>query len=96
MAAYYTMMIREEEGQNAGKWFPQFGDYDRSVVKTEEDAYWDSYTTKTPRKERIPRKEYIRVIKTNSARQSEINKAIETLNDGWHDKWLSVMEKLVG
>lgn len=64
---YYTLVTRDAEGV----WSPQFGDYDRTVVKEELDYYKSSYGYK---------RDDIKILQTNTAYQKDISAAIESLN----------------
>lgn len=65
MATYYTLAVRED-----GRWAPQFGDYDKDVVK---DEMWDTYLDEgySPKD--------LKILRTDEA-QSAINAAIAQLN----------------
>lgn len=64
--AYYTLLTRDDPMQD---WSIQFGDYDRECVEEERK---DSYSS--------CKKGNWKIIKTKTARQSEINSCISKLN----------------
>jgi hypothetical protein len=63
---YYTLIQRID-----GRWFPQFGDYDRAVVDEERQGMRDAHDA--------PRASDLKVI-TTGPKQADINAAIEKLN----------------
>ncbi len=65
MARQYHSIITREDG----KWSPQFGDFDKEVVKQEmEDSYRENFKAKD------------RKIITTGSSQKDINDAIAKLN----------------
>lgn len=74
--AYFTLVTRNGEGSPFN---PQFGDYDRETVEQE---MYDSYSN-VKRSDR-------KIIKTKTAAQHEINRAIVNLNIGYQQEmeWL--------
>lgn len=67
---YYTLVVRQEDG----KWYPQFGDYDRSTVADEADnTYWN-------RNGGSYRRQDMKIV-SSGARQQDITAAIAKLND---------------
>jgi hypothetical protein len=66
---YYTLICRED-----GKWSPQFGDYDKSVVRDELDDYANSFGSS-----HYARKD-IMIIATDDDMQATIDAAIAKLN----------------
>jgi hypothetical protein len=64
MKRYYTLVIRDEDN----RWYPQFGDYVRSVVEQERK---DSYP--------VSKKDW-RIIKTADD-QASINDGVARLNE---------------
>lgn len=65
--AYYTLVTRENK---TSPWFIQFGDYDReTAIEEMQISYWT--------RNRDPN---CKIIKTKTARQSEITKAVAELN----------------
>lgn len=64
---YYTLCTRDADGV----WSPQFGDYDRSMVREEQTHYRESYGY---------RYADLRIVETPSDRQQDINAAIDSLN----------------
>lgn len=68
--SYYSLLAREMHNGKLSNWGVQFGDYDRSVVKAEMEDLFDSDECNFVA---------MRIIKTKTARQSEIAKAIAEL-----------------
>jgi hypothetical protein len=66
---YYTLI----EKDNDGRWWPQFGDYKKSVVDAERRDYVD--------RREYPASHY-KIVATPSDAQSEIDSVIEVLNRG--------------
>lgn len=62
MKSYYTLVTRRD-----GKWYPQFGDYSKAVVKQEQE---DSYSD-----------EFCKIIKTGD-KQLDLIEALKKLNGG--------------
>jgi hypothetical protein len=65
--AYFTLLTREDQND---RWVIQFGDYNKECVEQE---YLDTYADTTP-------KGCHKFLRTKTARQSEIDKAIAELN----------------
>lgn len=60
---YFTLVVKWDRGED---WCPEFGDYDRDVVRWEQtDSYYDAYATK--------------IIKTSTDDQAEIDAAIRLI-----------------
>lgn len=69
---YYTLVLRDDGDQ---KWRPEFGDYDRSVVKFEMDAYTEyDYLKKNAR------------IIESGDRQEDIDFAVAKLNGDFSER----------
>lgn len=68
MAYYHTLITRED-----GIWSPQFGDYDREVVAYEMDDFteYQGYA-----------RQDVKIIRTKTDAQSEIDALIADLNVG--------------
>lgn len=64
---YYTLLTRVPDG----KWAPQFGDYDQQTVKDERDDTREDW----------PKGTSFQIVKTKTARQSEIDALINSMND---------------
>jgi hypothetical protein len=62
---YFTLAVRDD-----GRWAPQFGDYDRSVVADELNDYVDSHDY---------RRKDLRILTTTDA-QAAIDAAVAALN----------------
>ena len=77
--AYYTLLTRSHSTGLEYKWFPQFGDYDKETVQLEINDM-KAYNKQQGFKEEF------KILRTKSARQSEIDKAIENLNASKKDK----------
>lgn len=63
---YYTLVQRID-----GRWFPQFGAYDRAVVAEERQGMLDAHDA--------PRAKDLKIIRTGP-KQADINAAIAKLN----------------
>lgn len=63
--AYFTLALCED-----GQWSPQFGDFDKECVEAEREEYRRDYPAKA-----------LKIIKTKTARQADVNAAIASLND---------------
>ena len=84
--SYYTLigLETEELDNKTGKllatpiktWVIEFGSYDKEEVVFEKDTCNSEWYTK------------LKIIKTKTARQSEINKAVRELNEKLEDKRL--------
>lgn len=84
--AYYTLL---ERSLVEGTWSVQFGDRDRETVRAELDDAWEGIKRDTPRKD-LPRKAVaLRIIRTTTAHQREIDAAVRTLNETAAAEWLA-------
>lgn len=83
---YYTLLERD---LREGTWHIQFGDQEKAVVAEELECFWRSMKDLTPKKD-VPKKAMaFKIIKTKTARQSEINAAVAKLNETAQDEWLN-------
>lgn len=67
MARKYHILVTRDDATSP--WYPQFGDYDKDVVKQEVIDCYRSFKASNRR-----------IITTENARQSTINEAIALLN----------------
>lgn len=77
---YYTLL---EKSAKDGLWYPQFGAHDRTDVTAERDYAWNQrrlYESGLPRAERTKKTDAFKILRTATARQGEIDKAIAVLN----------------
>ena len=65
--SYYTLLVRDENKP----WEIAFGDYDEETVIDERDDYTEGQNYK---------KKNTKIVRTNTARQSEIDKVVRKLN----------------
>lgn len=65
---YYTLVTRDTE--TGFKWFPQFGDYDRETVESEQQDYVDHGTRKADTK----------IVMSVSSKKRDVDAAITRLN----------------
>lgn len=68
--AYYTLLVRDN---NKDYWITAFGDYDKETVEFERQDYIESYHG-------FYNKKNTKIVKTRTARQSEIDNVLKKLN----------------